>query len=212
MTCIFALRSVTDKTLLPQLAAALERHPELAEREQVPPVWRAPERIAVSASQAPDARTRRRRLRYKTLGVMMLILGVLLIVPELFARERSGSLLVGAIAFAWGVFTLAERDRKVQERERPETPPERLLCDLGGMGRDGAHAIFGEDELALETPDGERVAFPYGGVEYALETRDLLLLTGEARVVTLQKSEMSWGEWPEFRDFLAEKVEIIQCV
>lgn len=207
MTCVFALRSVTDKALLPQFAAALEQCPELAEREQTPRVWRAPDRLEISAPQATDARTRRRRVRYKTLGTMMLLLGALLIIPELMrAREVSNTLLVGVIAVAWGVFTLVDRDRKAQEREKPETPPERLLHDLGGLGRDGAHAIFNENELALETPDGERARFPYDGIAYALETKDLLILTDETRTLTLQKGEMSWGEWEEFHVFLEEKL------
>lgn len=211
MTFIFALRSVTDKTLLPQFAAALEQHPELMERAQTPQVWRVVELPSAPPQRPQDARTRRRRLRYRTLGVMMLLLGALLVMPELIVWEISGSLLVGVIAIAWGIFTLAERDRRVAERERPETPAQRLLHDLGGLGRDGAHAIFNENELALETPDGERMLFPYDGISYALETDDLLFLTGASWVVTLQKRELSMGEWPEFFDFLARKTLVIDC-
>ena len=139
---------------------------------------------------------------------MMLLLGALLILPELMrGREVSGSLLVGAIAVAWGIFTLIERDRRV--RVRPETPPERLLHDLGGRGRDGAHAIFLENELVLETSDGERMLFPYDGIVYALETDDLLFLTVGEWVVTLQKRELSLGGWTDFLDLLARKVPVI---
>ena len=208
MTYIFALRPLTDEWLLPQLEAMLARRPELEERTQTPQVWRAVELPSAPPQRPQDARTRRRRLRYRTLGVMMLLLGALLVIPELVAREISGSLIVGAIALAWGIFTLAERDRRVAERVHPETPAQRLLNDLGGLGRDGAHAIFNDDELALETPDGERVQFSYSDLESVLETRDLLLLSDESRALTLQKRELSWGEWAEFRDFLAEKADI----
>lgn len=212
MTFIFALRSITEQALLPQLAAALEQHPELTEREQMPQVWRAPDFVTASEPRAIDARTRRRALRYHILGVMMLFLGALLVIPELMRfREASSSLTVGMLALAWGVFTLVRRDRKTQPRERVETPPERLLHDLGGLGRDGAHAIFNENELALETPDGERMIFPYDGIAYALETDDLLFLTGASWVVTLQKRELSLGERPEFFDFLARKTLVIDC-
>ena len=209
MTYIFALRSVTDERLLPQLEAVFERCPELPAREQLPKAWRAVERVEPAPPRVTDSGIRRRRLRYRTLGVMLLLLGALLVVPEfLSAREISSSLVVGALALAWGSFVLIDRDRRTRKREKPETPAQRLLHELGGLGRAGAHAIFTGDALSVETPDGERVELGYAVFEMILETRDFLLLLDASRAVILQKNELSWGEWADFREFLAEKADI----
>ena len=207
MTYIFALRSVTDKRLLPQLDAALAAYSELGAREPLPKVWRAVDGTGIGTSVSA-AVLRRRRRRGVVMGILLLIMGFFLFVPDFLAHQPlSGSMLVGMGAFLWGIIALLGRDRKPKEAA-PETPAQQLLTELGGSGRKGAHAIFSEDALAVETPDGERAELGFAALDAVLETRDLLFLIGATCAVTLQKSELSWGEWPEFREFLAEKTEI----
>ena len=207
MTYIFALRPVTDERLLPQLDAVLEQRPELLEHGQLPKLWRAVDGLDIQLS-VPEATLRRRRLRYRALGVLLLVMSFFLFVPDFLAHQPlSGSMLVGVGAFIWGIFALLGQARQ-PKKEVPETSAQRLLCDLGSPGRKGVHAIFSEDALAVETPDGDRDTIAYAAMERALETEELLVLADASRVVTLQKSELSWGEWEDFRAFLAEKVEV----
>ncbi|MBQ9648656.1 MAG: YcxB family protein [Oscillospiraceae bacterium] len=210
MTYIFALCPVADEHMLTQLDAVLGRREELLEREQLPNVWRAIEKLEIAAPREAGGGMRRRRLRYRTLGAMLLLLGALLAIPELFElRELSVSLIVGVLAIVWGLFALVGQDRREAPKQKPpETAAQQLLHALGGVGRSGAYAIFSEDALAVETPDGERVEIGYAALEAVLETRDLLFLSDAAYAVTLQKRELSWGEWAEFRDFLVEKADV----
>ena len=204
MACVFALRPVTDERLLPQLAAALERREELYARALLPDLWQG-------APPPSETVLRRRGTRRRIWGLLLLVLGVLLFAPGLAApRELPGQLAVGAVALGWGAWALF--GEALRRKPDPDAPARRLLEALGDPSRRGAHAIFTDAALVLETPDGAHAEMGYGTVACALETRDLLLLADGARLVILQKSELTWGEWAGFREFLADRVGGLEII
>ena len=69
-----------------QLARALEKRMELNSRKVMPKLWAVTDRLR-SVPKAPEPVLRRRRVRYKIYGVILLVLGLLLLIPGLMEPE-----------------------------------------------------------------------------------------------------------------------------
>ena len=206
---LFELRPARDERFLPQLAAALDKCAELSARKRFPALWRLLDRLNDS-QEAPEEILRRRRRRRRVYGGVLIAAGLLLLIPALTApRELPGPLVVGALAVAWGLYTLflrggvGKRGKKSALR-RYEKEARRLLDRLGEAQRAGMYMRFTDRELTAEAA-GERKTLSYGAFECAAETRELLLLRGRTSGVVLQKRELAWGSWEAFRVFLTER-------
>lgn len=92
-----------------QLARALEKRMELNSRKVMPKLWAVTDRLR-SVPKAPEPVLRRRRVRYKIYGVILLVLGLLLLIPGLMEPEElSAPLAAGALATVSGVLYLWPR-------------------------------------------------------------------------------------------------------
>lgn len=207
---LFELRPVRDERLLPQLAAALDKCGELSSRGRLPALWKLIDRMG-GAQTAPEEVLRRRRTRRRIYGGVLTAAGLFLLIPALTApRELTGPLLVGAFAVAWGLYSLLRRggaSGKGGEKrplQRYEKEARQLLDGLAEAQRAGVYVRFTDKELTVEAA-GERKAVAYAAFACAAETRDLLLLRGEASGLVLQKRELAWGNWEAFRAFLSER-------
>lgn len=211
---VFDLKPTQDERLVPQLAAALDKCAELASRARLPGLWRLIDRIR-NVPRASEKTLRRRRVLYRVYGVIMLISGLILLIPGLMApRELLEPLIVGALAATWGVYCIVHRvGREQQGRKRDEErrfkryekEARKLAEGLADSRRAGMHLRFTEKEMTVEGAQGERQTLPYSTFRYAAETRELLLLRGNTEGFTLQKRELTWGNFPEFRAFLAAR-------
>lgn len=211
---LFELRPTYDERLLSQLVVALDKCEELSSRRHLPGLWRLIDRLR-GAQRAPEAVLRRRRVRRRIYGAVLIAAGLFLLIPALTApRELPGPLLVGALAVVWGLYSLLLRggtggtSGKKSAMQRYEKEARLLLEGLAEARRAGMHIRFADREVAMEAAGG-RKAIPYSAFECAAETRELLLLRGKASGLVLQKRELTWGNWEAFRAFLSERGVVV---
>ena len=208
---LFELRPARDERLLPQLAAALDKCEEMVSRKRVPGLWKRIDRLN-GAQRAPEEVLRRRRTRRRIYGGVLIAAGIFLLIPALVPpRDLPGPLVVGALAVAWGLYSLLRRggtgradSGKQRSRRRYEKEARLLLDGLAEARRRGMHVRFTDREAVMEAA-GERKAVSYDAFECAAETRELLLLRGKTSGLVLQKRELAWGNWMAFRAFLIER-------
>ena len=207
---LFELGPVRNEQFLPQLAAALDKCEELSSRARLPALWRLIDRMSGSQEVSEEI-LRRRRRRRRIYGIVLIAAGLFLLIPALTApRELPGPLFVGALAVAWGLYSLLLRGGAGGKRgkkgalRRCEKEARLLLNRLAEARRAGMYVRFTDREISVEAA-GERKTIPYGAFECAAETRELLLLRGKASGLVLQKRELAWGNWEAFRAFLTER-------
>ena len=208
---LFELAPVRDERLVPQLAAALDKCEEMVSRKRVPGLWKRIDRLN-GAQRAPEEVLRRRRTRRRIYGGVLIAAGLFLLIPALVPpRDLPGPLVVGALAVAWGLYSLLRRGGTgktggggQRSRRRYEKEARLLMERLAGAQRTGMYVRFTDKEVAVEAA-GERKTIAYGAFACAAETRELLLLRGEASGLVLQKRELTWGNWEAFRAFLTER-------
>ena len=207
---LFELRPTADERLLPQLAAALDKCGELSARKRLPALWKHIDRLR-GTQAVPEKVLRRRRIRRRIYGGVLIAAGLFLLVPALTApREMPGPLLVGAFAVAWGLYSLLLRGGAggkgggKSALQRYEKEARLLLERLAEARRAGMYMRFTDRGMTVEAGE-ERKVISYGAFECAAETRELLLLRGKTSGIVLQKRELAWGNWEAFRAFLLER-------
>ena len=213
---LFELKRVQNDRLLPQLAAALDKCVELSSRKRLPVLWRLTDRLG-GARKVSEEVLRRRRIRRRIHGGILTATGLFLLIPALASpRETPGAVLVGALAVAWGLYSLLRRGGSGEGGGRPlqryENEARRLLEGLAEARRAGTHVRFTDKEMAVEAAEGERKAVSYSAFECAAETRELLLLRGKTSGLVLQKRELTWGNWEAFRAFLVKRGVLVAPV
>lgn len=207
---LFELKPARDERLLPQLAAALDKCEEQSSRGRLPALWKLIDRLS-AAREVPEEVLRRRRRRRRIYGGVLAAAGLFLLIPALMPPlEMTGAIPVGALAVAWGFYSLLWRGGTGRGRKRKDPlqryeKEARLLLDrLAAAQRAGMHVRFTDREMAVEAA-GERKAIPYNAFECAAETHELLLLRGKKSALVLRKQELTWGNWEAFRAFLTER-------
>ncbi|MBR0313157.1 MAG: YcxB family protein [Oscillospiraceae bacterium] len=192
MEYTFELRPLRNPAVLAQLADALEERAQLLAHPRR-------EKGALS----PKERLRRKKLRYRVYLATLTFMGAVLLAFTLAARELK-TLLVGAVLTGCCALWLWQ--------SREARPPraaskEQLMTQAGRAERAGARVAFSEDGMRICPARGGEEQVPYGDILFAFESDDLLVLTGQSRAVALQTLELSWGDWAEFRAFLALRID-----
>ena len=200
----FRTAEMTDderRGLREQLARALEKRMELNSRKVMPKLWAVTDRLR-SVPKAPEPVLRRRRVRYKIYGVILLVLGLLLLIPGLMEPEElSAPLAAGALATVSGVLYLWPRRSGPPRRELARA--EKLLETLGAS--ENRTVVFREEGAAVQA--GESIQdVPYTEFNALIETEDLYVLCfSQTGAFILRKRDMTEGEPAAFLSFLAER-------
>ena len=204
-TCVTAEEKAA---LQPQLARALDKRLELHSRRTMPGMWSVTDRLN-SMPKAPEAVLKRRRVRYRIYGIILLILGLLLLVPGLMEpQELTQLLVVGALCVVSGVLYLLPRSTGPHHREQRQA--EQLLAALADSG--GEDVRFLENGISVRA--GESLQqIPYGEMNAVIETEDLFVLSfSKTNALILKKRDMTEGEPVSFLPFLAERTGLAPVV
>lgn len=200
----FTATSVTAEekaAFLPQLAWALDKRLELHSRRTMPGVWSVTDRLN-RMPKAPEAVRKRRRVRYRIYGVILLVLGLFLLIPALMEpQELAVPLVVGALCVVSGILYLRPRRKGPHRRERGQA--QRLLAAMADAG--GGDVTFREDGVSVRA--GESLQqISYGEMNAVIETEDLFVLSfSNTSALVLKKRDMTEGEPASFLPFLAER-------
>ena len=204
MTFQFHTTPVTEEekaVFTPQLAMALDKRLELHSRRIMPGLWAVTDRLN-RMPRASEAVRKRRRVRYRIYGVILLILGLLLLVPGLMEpKELAAPLAVGALATVSGILYLRPRRNGPRRRERKQA--EQLLAAMAGSGN--GDVAFAEEGVSVRAGESLR-QIPYVEMDAVIETKDLLVLSfSKASALILKKRDMIEGEPAALLPFLAER-------
>lgn len=200
MDFIFQLSPYWDPELVHQVGAALEKRTELQARQQHPGLWRVTDRLGRAG--APRAAGKKRRIRGRIYGVLLLVLGVILLVPGLMEPEQLPVLLVaGGVGVLAGVFTLWAGGIADRQTRRFDRAAEKLLKEL----KIPPHTWVRFAREGMEIAG--KLAASYPELDFVAETRDLFLLTWKGKVLVLQKKDLSAGNRAQFGDFLLDQMK-----
>jgi hypothetical protein len=201
MEYTFQLSAYNQNDLEAQVSNTLEKRRELSSRQKLPGLWRATDRL--NARKAPEPVLRRRAVRYKIYGAVLLVLGIFLLVPGLTEpKELLVPLIVGAICVLLGFIYLLPRRKKPSRKFRAAAA--KLLAGAQTAEQAGNAPVlvrFAQDGMML--PGGEVI--PYDCFEAIVETENIYLLTWNGRVTVLQKRDLLDGTHEDFLLFLEEK-------
>lgn len=208
MTFQFHTTSVTEDekaVLTPQLAAALDKRLELHSRRTMPGLWSVTDRLN-GRPRAPEAVLKRRRVRYRIYGAVLLALGLFLLIPGLMEpRELTHLLVVGALCVVIGAVYLSPRRSGPARREQKQA--EGLLTALAHAG--GEDVSFDSEGVSIRAGETRR-HIPYGEMNALIETRDLFVLSfSKTNALVLKKRDMTEGDPGAFLPFLTERTGIM---
>ena len=192
MDYTFELRPLRNPAVLAQLADALEERAQLLAHPR-----------RKKGALSPKERLRRRKLRYRLYLAALTFMGVVLLAFALAARELKTLLGGAALTGCCALWLWQSREA----RPPRAASKDQLMTQAGRAERAGARVVFSEDGMRICPARGGEELGPYGDILFAFESDDLLVLTGQSRAVALQTLELSWGDWAEFRAFLALRID-----
>lgn len=207
MEFVFELEPVTGEELLPQLSAALQARTELVSRARNPKLWRASDRMG--AGPREDAlTTKRRKLRYRIFGAVLLALGVFLFIPAITGRSLGLiPMLIGALSLFMGMQAFRWSSDKGLLKTSFDKPARQLLEGLAAPGRSGARVTFANAGIELRPSAGEPSGIDYRDVDFIFETADLVVFTDSQRIIVLRKAELAGGGIDGWRELIIKKTE-----
>ena len=187
--------------LLSQLARALDKRLEIHSRRTVPGIWSVTDRLN-SMAKAPEAVLRRRWVRYRIYGVILLILGLLLLIPALAEPGELTQLLVlGALCLLSGALYLRPRREGPRRREWDQA---KKLLDVLADSR-GSEVVFDPEGVSVRAGESCR-QISYGEINALVETDDLYVLSfSTTGALILKKRDMTEGEPADFLPLLSER-------
>lgn len=176
----FQLSPYDGASLVPQVSCALEKRTESISREKYPKMWKITDHF--NSKKVSEIVLKRRRLRYRVYGILLIIMGAFLLIPGLMEpQELAVPLFAGILGLLLGVFTLWSSKAQKLQSERFNQAAVKLL-------------------KGLETPPPVRVQFTQGGMKIAdqqtvpysdfnfiYETKDLFLLTWMNRITICKR-------------------------
>ena len=200
----FQLSEYNQENMEAQVSKALEKRTELSSRRKFPWMWKAIDRL--DGLKVLSCVSRRRAIRYKIYGVVLLTLGIFLLVPGLMVpKELLVPLITGAICILLGLLYLLPRRKKPSQKFHAAAV--KLLAGVRTAEQLGNAPIlvcFAQDGMML--PNGEVV--PYDCFDAIAETESIYLLTWKERVTVLQKRDLIAGTHEDFLWFLEEKTDL----
>ncbi len=197
---IFAVTACDDK-FAPQLSRALTMRTELISREKFPRLWAFTDK---NNSRASGGAKKGRRVYFKVMGVILLLLSVVLLVPGLMAA-KADMIVMGAIGFIAGVISLlcggAKRGSGDIRGSASRFDKAAKALIASSINSHGKTVRFTDDAMCL--PDGVNIA--YERFERVFETEDIFALIWSGRITVLQKRDLLDADIAEFVSFLDEK-------
>lgn len=200
MNFIFQLSSYDASTLTPQVSLALQRRTELISRKQHPKLWSITDKL--NEKKMPEAVLRKRRMRYRIYGVLLLGMGLFLLIPGLMEPEELFVPLVAGI-FAVGLGIVALRSSRKKGASQFDQAAKKLLAGL--QSTPPVQIRFTPEGMA--TPEQELLS--YDRFEYVMETKDAVVLTWDEKVLVLQKRDMVEGDVGDFLCFMEDSSKVL---
>jgi len=182
-----------------QLALALEQRTQAYSRQRLPGLWRTIDKLGTP--KMPEPVLKRRRVRYKIYGVILVLLGLFLLIPGLMEPETlQVPLLAGLFATGTGILQLLPRKRYPSKtmlkqadqllEQRRTIPDTTVHFTEHGIADDGAPIDFSQIEVIVEAPD-------------------LFLIAWADKGLVLWKQELAAGAPEDFSKWLAEHHPVI---
>ncbi len=205
MTFQFHTTPVTEEekaVFTPQLAMALDKRLELHSRRTMPGLWSVTDRLN-SMPRASEAVLKRRQVRYRIYGVVLLVLGLFLLIPGLMEPQELAGLLA-ALCVVSGILYLRPRRRDPHRRERRQA--EQLLTTMADSG--GADVAFDRNGVTIRTEASQR-RISDTDMNAVIETEDLFVLSfSRTSALILKKKDMTAGDPAVFLHDLAERTAL----
>ncbi len=200
----FELTAVDVAALLPQAAAALEKHTELKSRQKYPAMWARTDRAR--AAVRPRSQWPR-----KLLSILCIAMGIFLLVPGLMQpKELAAPLFAGILGITSGIYGLTRR-RMVQWLQKSQTEQykkaaARLLAGKDALESSRYTVSFSPEQFTIaDSTDGDRLDIPYSQLECAIAAQDMYMLFYDGKAVLLPKRDLAMGSMAEFYAFISEK-------
>ena len=113
----FQLSPYDGASLVPQVSCALEKRTESISREKYPKMWKITDHF--NSKKVSEIVLKRRRLRYRVYGILLIIMGAFLLIPGLMEpQELAVPLFAGILGLLLGVFTLWSSKAQKLQSER----------------------------------------------------------------------------------------------
>lgn len=113
MEFLFQISKCNQDNLKLQLSKTLDKLAELNSRKRLPWLWKYIDRLN-AVPKAPMPVLRRRAVRYKIYGVILLIMGIYLLIPGLMEPKKLlVPLISGATSVSFGLVCLLSRKKSL---------------------------------------------------------------------------------------------------
>ncbi|NLA87678.1 MAG: YcxB family protein [Clostridiales bacterium] len=205
MEYLFQLSKYDQDGIEAQVSKALEKRTELKSRRKYPGLWRNIDRLNVP--KAPQPVLRRRVIRYRIYGAVLLALGIFLFVPGLIEPDKLlVPLIAGVICLLSGLVCLLPRRKKPSRQFKAAAS--KLLAGAQAFEQvENAPVLVRFTQDGMMLPDGKVV--PYDCFDAIVETESIYLFTWNARVTVLQKRDFIAGTHADFLSFMREKTDLV---
>ena len=188
-----------------ELAQAMDKRLEVHSRQTMPGLWSLTDRLD-RTPRAPEKVLKRRRVRYRIYGALLLFLGLFLLIPGLMEpKELAWPLAAGVLATFSGVRLLLPRRRGPTHRGWRQA--ETLLKSL--TEPTAKEVEFSDAAIGIRSDDGSFQVL-YEAVNALIETERLYVFSVlERSALVLQKKDLVKGDAAAFLPFLSEKTGLI---
>ncbi len=204
MEFTFQLSEYNQSDMGAQVSKALEKRTELNSRRKLPWMWKSIDRL--DGPKVPTRVSRRRVIRCKIYGFVLLTLGIFLFVPGMMEpKELLVPLITGAVSIFLGIVSLLPR-RKKSSRIFDAAAVKLLAGALTAEQLENTPILVRFTQDGMMLPDGEVIS--YDCFDTIVETESIYLLTWKERVTVLQKRDLLSGTHEDFLRLLEEKTSM----
>ncbi len=202
MEYVFVLREYDDVTFKSQVSKALEKRTELISRKEHPKLWKFVDKMN-SKEKASEEVVKKRHIRYRVYGIILMILGFFLLIPSLMEpKEMLIPLIAGTFSVCIGILYFRHgRKSKKEKLTSFDKAAIKLFSEYEKIPNDKVSVNFTNDEVKLE----EKATIGYSEIERVFITEDLIILIWNKKITVLQKKDLSSGNIEEFIDFITYK-------
>lgn len=201
MEFLFQISKYNQDNLELQLSKALDKLAELNSRKRLPWLWKYIDRLN-TVPKAPMPVLRRRAVRYKIYGVILLIMGIYLLIPGLMEPKKLlVPLISGAISVSFGLVCLLPREKKPSRKFHAAAV--KLLATAQTSEQLGDVSFTQE---GMNLPNEEVIS--YDCFKTIVDTENIYLLIWKDRVTILQKRDLLNGAHDDFLQFLEKKTNL----
>ncbi|NLK43604.1 MAG: hypothetical protein GX300_04315 [Tissierellia bacterium] len=200
MEFVFVLSNYDEASFKEQVSKALEKRTELVSRNEYPKMWKFVDKMN-SKEKAPEEVLKKRYVRYRIYGIILIFLGFFLLIPSVVKiKEMLIPLIWSIFSISLGLyyFRYGKKPKKVKE-----TSFDKATAKLFNGYKDmpPAKIIITEDKIQL----GENSRIEYSDIERIFITEDLFIIIWNERIAVIQKKDLLSSNIEEFTDFIRSK-------